>query len=56
MEALILLGGVLFLTISALLYVYLIETKKISVHIPPRYKQMQIELQKIRGGKNDTVS
>ena len=76
MEALVLLGGVLFLTVSALMYVYLIETKKINVHIPPRYKQMQtqrgnfwdtetqqfykwdkiIELQKIRGGKNDTVS
>jgi len=32
MEGLILLGGVLFLTLSALLYVYLIETKRIQPH------------------------
>ena len=79
MEALVLLGGVLFLTLSALLYVYLIETKRIEPHTSRHHRLMQkkqgqlgnfwdaesqmfykwdkiIELQKIRGGKNDTVS
>ena len=37
MEGLILLGGVLFLTLSALLYVYLIETKRIQPHTSRHY-------------------
>ena len=37
MEGLLLLGGLVFLIASTLTYVYLIETKKIKPHIPPRY-------------------
>ena len=41
MEAVVLLGGVLFLTLSALLYVYLIETKRIEPHTSRHHRLMQ---------------
>ena len=41
MEAVVLLGGVLFLTLSALLYVYLIETKRIEPHTNRHHRLMQ---------------
>ena len=41
MEAVVLLGGVLFLTLSALLYVYLIETKRIEPHTSRHYRLMK---------------
>tara|TARA_R110002050_G_scaffold262360_1_gene402588 strand:+ start:289 stop:504 length:216 start_codon:yes stop_codon:yes gene_type:complete len=43
MEAIVLVLGVLFLVCSALTYVYLIETKKLKPHIPPRYKHEQAQ-------------
>ena len=55
MEALVLLGGVLFLTLSALLYVYLIETKKIKPHTSRHYRLMQ-EKQSQRGNFWDAES
>ena len=44
MEAILLVLGVFFLVGSALTYVYLIETKRINAHIPPRYKNKQAQL------------
>ena len=41
MEAILLVLGVFFLVGSALTYVYLIETKRLRPHIPPRYIQNQ---------------
>jgi len=41
MEAIVLVLGIVFLVGSALTYVYLIESKKINAHIPPRYKHEQ---------------
>jgi len=55
MEALVLLGGVLFLTVSALLYVYLIETKKIEPHTNRHYLKIQ-ESNKQRGNFWDAES
>jgi len=43
MEAIVLLFGVLFLVCSALTYVYLIETKRLNPHIPPRYRHEQAQ-------------
>jgi hypothetical protein len=43
MEAIVLVLGVLFLVSSALTYVYLIESKKINAHIPPRYRNEQAQ-------------
>jgi len=52
MEAVVLLGGVLFLTLSALLYVYLIETKRIEPHTSRHHRLMQ-EKQGHRGNFRD---
>ena len=41
MEAIILVLGVFVLVISSLTYVYLLETKRLRPHIPPRYIQNQ---------------
>ena len=43
MEAIVLVLGVLFLVCSALTYVYLIESKKLNAHIPPRYRHEQAQ-------------
>ena len=43
MEAIVLVLGVLFLVSSALTYVYLVESKKINPHIPPRYRHEQAQ-------------
>ena len=43
MEAIVLVLGVLFLVSSALTYVYLIETKRLNPHIPPRYRHEQAQ-------------
>ena len=43
MEVILLLFGIFFLVGSALTYVYLIETKKLKPHIPPRYKHEQAQ-------------
>jgi len=45
MEGLILLGGVLFLTLSALLYVYLIETKRIQPHTSRHYLKTKAKVE-----------
>ena len=55
MEALVLLGGVLFLTLSALLYVYLIETKRIEPHTNRHYLKIQ-ESNRQRGNFWDAES
>ena len=43
MEAILLVLGVFFLVGSALTYVYLIETKRLNAHIPPRYRHEQAQ-------------
>jgi len=43
MEAIILILGVFFLVGSSLTYVYLLETKRLTPHIPPRYMHRQAQ-------------